>query len=103
MQGHAAQAQAQQADTAALVAFGVGSRAPGQLRVMPRLSERTLPRRGSGSELHSYMQFTLRGGSRGLATGAPFLHAPSPLPSTAQHHKHQPALMLHTYNSVRCA
>lgn len=60
---------------------------------MPRLSERTLPRRGSGSELHSYMQFTLRGGSRGLATGAPFLHAPSPYPSVIRAAPQAPNLL----------
>ena len=42
---------------------------------MPRLTERTLPRRGSGSELHSYMQLTLRGGSRGLFGMPAFLRA----------------------------
>ncbi len=44
---------------------------------MPRLTERTLPRRGSGSELHSYMQLTLRGGSRGLFGMPAFLRAAS--------------------------
>ena len=48
LQGHAAQSQAQQGNTTALVALRILGRAPGQLRVMPRLSERTLPRRSRG-------------------------------------------------------